>query len=57
MTLQEEILSLLEDDSKSVDAQWIVEVCKKYPYFSLPAILMLKRNEDIDEELKQTLNH
>ena len=55
MTLQEEILSLLEDDSKAVDAQWVEEVCKKYPYFSLPAILMLKRNENIDEELKQTL--
>lgn len=55
MSLQEEILSLLDDEAKIVDAQWVEDMQQRYPYFSLPAMLMLKRNGEIDSELRQKL--
>ena len=53
MTLQEEILSLLEDESKVVDPQWVDSLREKYPYFTLPASLMLNRNKDVSDEVKE----
>ena len=55
MSLQENILSLLNDEAKIVDAQWVEDMQQRYPYFSLPAMLMLKRNGEIDSELRQKL--
>ena len=53
MTLQENILSVLNDPEIEINPEWVDEMSEKYPYFILPAALMLKRNSDLTEELKE----
>ena len=53
MTLQENILSVLNDSEIEINPEWVDEMSEKYPYFILPAALMLKRNSDLTEEIKE----
>ena len=53
--LQETISSLLDNEQAVVDAQWVDAVSEKYPYFSLPASLLLKRNGALDKEKKEMM--
>ena len=55
MSLQETISSLLDNEQMTVDSQWVDAVIKKYPYFSFPASLMLKRNGEIDKEKREAM--
>lgn len=50
MTLQERISTMLNDSSAEIDARWVEDVYEKYPYFSLPASLLLKRGADLDAD-------
>ena len=49
MTLSEYILLVLNNPEMEINPQWVDDILEKYPYFSLPAALMLKRNTDITE--------
>ena len=55
MTLQETISSLLDNDSKTLDPQWVEEMLEQYPYFTLPALMLLSRNKEVDDEVKARL--
>ena len=55
MTLQETISSLLDNDSKTLDPQWVEEVLEQYPYFTLPALMLLSLNKEADDEVKARL--
>lgn len=48
MTLQERISTMLNDPSTNIDALWVEQVYEKYPYFSLPASLLLKQGTAFD---------
>ncbi len=49
MTLQENILSVLDDSQVEINPEWVDEICEKYPYFLLPAALLMKRNSDLTD--------
>jgi len=55
MTLQETISSLLDNDQMEVDPQWVEEIGEKYPYFTLPMSLLLRRNNSIGGEVKEKM--
>ena len=55
MSLQETISSLLDNEQAMVDSQWVDAVSEKYPYFSFPASLLLKRGGNIDKEKKEKI--
>ena len=49
MTLQENISSLINDPQMEVNPEWVDKIREKYPYFLLPAALMMKRNSDLTD--------
>ena len=53
MTLQENILSVLDDSQVEINPEWVDEISEKYPYFLLPAALMMKRNSDLTDADKE----
>ncbi len=59
MTLQETISSLLENEQMEVDLQWVESMMQQYPYFSLPASLLLGRNGNVlsKEQKEQLIQH
>ena len=57
MNLQETISSLLDNPQMNVDADWVKETLELYPYFTFPASLLLKRNVDVENALKDEITH
>ena len=55
MTLQENILLLLDNPQMQVDAQWVEEMGAKYPFFTLPASLILKRGGEVSSQLREKM--
>ena len=49
MTLQENISSIINDPLMEINPEWVDEIREKYPYFLLPAALMMKRNSDLTD--------
>ncbi len=52
MTLQERISLMIDNPSAEIDLQWIEQLYEKYPYFSLPASLMLKQGKELSADEK-----
>lgn len=50
MDLSEQIKHYLSHDDEPIDPVWVDEVQLRYPFFTLPATLLLKRNGDTPTE-------
>lgn len=48
MDIANDIRSLLADSAKTVTKEWLEEARSKYPYFTLPALLYLHHNKDVE---------
>ena len=54
MDIAKDIREMLADEACKVSREWLDEASAKYPYFTLPALLYLHRNQDsegLDEEV------
>ena len=43
-TLEEKLSAILDNPTLPIDCKWVEDLSKDYPYFTLPATLLLKRN-------------
>lgn len=44
MSLQDKITTILDNPTEEISIEWIEDMGKQYPYFTLPSALMLARN-------------
>ena len=59
MDINKDIQEKLANSDKTISKEWIEEAQKKYPYFTLPALLYLHRNKDsegFDEDILARLS-
>ncbi|WP_289645315.1 hypothetical protein, partial [uncultured Muribaculum sp.] len=54
-TLRETLVRLLENSSDKVDSSWVDEMSRQYPYFTVPALLQVKRDNGMSDERRRKL--
>ncbi len=54
-TLRETLVRLLENGSDKVDSSWVDEMSRQYPYFTVPALLQVKRDNGMSDERRRKL--
>ena len=55
MSLQEKIISLIDNQADVPQKEWVEELSGRYPYFVLPASMLLKRSSNLTDEERNTL--
>ena len=55
MSLQEKILSLIDNPNEVPEKEWIEKLAEEHPYFILPASLLLKRSSELSDEERDVL--
>ncbi len=55
MKLSDKLLNYIADPSIAIDKDWMKEVEEKYPFFTLPATLLLSRDSKLSAEETQEL--
>ncbi|MBQ9077579.1 MAG: hypothetical protein IJY31_07060 [Muribaculaceae bacterium] len=55
MTLQEHISELLDNPTATVDAGWVDETYRRFPFFTLPSLLLLERDKSLNAEQRSNL--
>lgn len=55
MDLTKSINNYLDNESQPVDSHWVEEMGKKYPFFTLPATLMLSRENGLTPQQLETV--
>ncbi len=55
MSLQEKIISLIDNPTDVPQKEWVEEMSERYPYFSMPASMLLKRSSELTDEERKTL--
>ncbi len=54
-TLRETLVRLLENGSDKVDSSWVDEMSRQYPYFTVPALLQVERDNGMSDERRRKL--
>ena len=54
-TLRETLVRLLENGYDKVDSSWVDEMSRQYPYFTVPALLQVKRDNGMSDERRRKL--
>ena len=57
MTLQEHISTLFDNPQANIDPQWVEEMCNRFPFFSFPALMMLKQGVEISSQERDKMTH
>lgn len=55
MSLQDKISELLNNPDAKISLEEVEEIGKRYPYFTFPASVLLKRNNDLPEDKRNEL--
>ena len=50
MDINNDIKQYLQNEDAQVSQQWCNEALKEYPYFTLPAVMYLKRNAEAEAD-------
>ena len=54
MSLQEKIISLIDNQTDIPQKEWVEEMSERYPYFVMPASMLLKRSSELTDEERNT---
>lgn len=55
MSLQEKIISLIDNPTVVPQKEWVDEMSERYPYFVMPVSMLLKRSSELTDEERNTL--